>query len=173
MGKVLALIGAIVALASVALSFIVPQFLGWYRIEMSTLGVTVGVYITGLGTIASIPAGAPVTGFATFELIGGILVIIGAILLIVGAVKESKGAGIAGGVLTLLGPLLLLIDLLLDFGDFAAMIQVLGGPAGASVFWGSFTIVGPPDVLMSWGIWIGSFVALAGGVLGIIGGALV
>jgi len=170
-GKVLALIGAIVALVTLALSFVVPAFFGLYRIEFSALGTTIGVYITGIGTLVSVPSGLPVSGFAIFELIGGILLIIGAILCIVASVKESKAVGIVGGVLILLCPLLLIIDLLLGLGDFAAMIELLGGPAGASALWGTFTITGPPDVIMSWGIWIGSFVTLAGGVIGIIGGA--
>ncbi|MBY8984268.1 MAG: hypothetical protein KGD65_04305 [Candidatus Lokiarchaeota archaeon] len=172
-GKVLALIGAIIALVSVALSFIAPAFFGWYRIEVSSLGITVGVYITGIGSIVTVPAILPVEGMAIFELIGGIVLIIGAIVCIVGAVKESKAAGIVGGILILVGPLLLILDLLLGLGDFAALIALLGGPTGTSAFWGSITIVGPPDVVMSWGIWIGAFLALGGGVLGLIGGAAV
>ena len=172
-GKVLALIGAIVALVSVALSFVAPAIFGWYRIELSSLGITIGVYITGIGSIVSVPAVLPIAGMAIFELIGGVLLIIGAIVCIIGAIKESKAAGIVGGILILLSPLVLILDLLLGFSDFAAMITLLGGPAGSSAFWGSFTIVGPPDVLMSWGIWIGAFLALASGVLGLIGGASV
>jgi len=170
-GKVLALIGAILALATLGLSFVIPAFFGWYRIEMSALGTTIGVYFTGVGTLAVVGAPGTIEGFALFELIGGILLIVGAIVCIVGAVKESKAAGIVGGILILLSPLLLLMDLLLGIGDFAALIQLMGGPAGANPLWGSFTITGPPDIIMSWGLWIGSFLALGAGVLGIIGGA--
>ena len=172
-GKVLALIGAIIALVSVALSFIAPAIFGWYRIEISSLGITAGVYITGIGSLVVVPATLPVQGLAIFELIGGVLLIIGAIICIIGALKESKVAGIIGGVMILLGPIILILDLLLSFGGFTELIELLGGPAGTNAFWGSITIVGPPDVLISWGIWIGSFLALAGGVLGLIGGASV
>ena len=82
-----------------------------------------------------------------------------------------KAAGIVGGILILVSPLMLIIDLLVSAGDFAAIIMSLGGPPGASVFWGSFLISGPPDVLLSWGLWIGFFISLGGGVLGVIGGA--
>lgn len=172
-GKALALIGAVLALITLALSFVVPNFFGWYRVEASLLGMTIGIYITGLGTLAAVPAIVPVAGMEIFVLIGGILLIVGAIACIIGGIKESKAAGIVGGVLILLSPLILIIDLLAGLGEFAAMIQLLGGPAGASAIWGSITITGPPDVLLSWGIWIGSFLALGAGVLGLIGGASV
>lgn len=158
---------------SVLLSFIFPQIFGWYRIEISSLGITGWIYITGIGTVVSVPAGAPLGGLAIFELIGGILLIIGAIICIIGAVKELKAAGIIGGILILLGPLLLIMDLMLGLGEFTEVIALLGGPAGASAFWGSITIVGPPDILLSWGIWTGSFIALGAGVLGLAGGASV
>lgn len=169
-GKALALIGAVVALITLALSFVVPNFFGWYRVEASMLGMTAGVYFTGLGTLVSVPAGFT-GGMEIFVLIGGILLIVGAIACIIGGVKESKAAGIIGGFLILLSPLILIINLLIGTGEFAAMIQLLGGPAGASVLWGSITIPGP--MTLTWGIWIGSFLSLGAGVLGLIGGATV
>ena len=169
-GKVLAIIGAILGLGSIALSFILPAIFGWYRLELSSMGLTFGMYFSGIGFVIT-TGGLPGRGLAFIELIGGVLVIIGAILGIIGAAKESKGAGIVGGILILLGPLVLIIDLLVISGaDFSALIQLLGGPSGVSALWGSFTITGPPDINMIWGIWIGSFMALGGGVLGIIGG---
>jgi len=172
-GKGIAIVGAVIGLMSVLLSFIAPQIFSWYRIEISSMGITGKIYITGIGTVVSVPAGAPIGGFAIFELIGGILLIIGAIVCIIGAVKELKAAGIVGGILILLGPLLLIMDLLLGLGEFTEVLAFLGGPADVNALWGSITIVGPPDFLVSWGIWIGSFLALAGGVLGLIGGASV
>ena len=171
-GKTLALVGAVLALATLALSFIVPNIFGWYRIEASGMGMTAGIYFTGLGTLATVPAGMmPGGGFAIFELIGGICLIIGSIACIIAGVKESKAAGIIGGVLILLSPLILIIELLVGAGDFALLIQTLTGPAGASVFWGSYLIA--PGVTLSWGIWIGTFLSLGAGVLGLAGGASV
>lgn len=170
-GKSIALVGAIIAVVTLILSFIVPQYFGWYRIEGTTLGVTAGVYFTGLGTLAVVPAIIPFAGLDYLQLIGGIVLIVGVVVCIIGAAKEMKAAGIVGGILILVSPLMLIIDLLVSAGDFAAIIMSLGGPPGASVFWGSFLISGPPDVLLSWGLWIGFFISLGGGVLGVIGGA--
>jgi hypothetical protein len=169
-GKVVTLIGAIVGLASIALSFVLPAFFGWYRIEGSYGGtVVIGAYFTGLGTLATTGGMPPIGGIAIFQLIGGAVLIVGAILCIVGASKEKKALGIVGGILILAGPMFLIMDLLvLSSADFAAMILGLGGPPGASPLWGSF--VPAPGALLSWGIWIGTFIAFAGGALGLIGG---
>jgi len=85
--------------------------------------------------------------------------------LIIGAAKEIKVMGIIGGVLTLIGPILLFSNLLIGIYDFQGL---LGDP---NVFWG-FREVGP-GVWLSWGVWIGFFMALVGGVLGLVGGATV
>jgi hypothetical protein len=170
-GKVISIIAAALAIIVIALSFVVPNFFGLYRIEFTTMGYTIGVYITGIGTFASTGGLPPIGDIAIFELIGGILVIVGAVLCIVAAIKEMKVVGIIGGVLILLGPLILIIDMLAGMSDFATLIALLGGPTGANPLWGSFTITGPPDVLMAWGIWIGTFLTLGAGVLGIVGGA--
>lgn len=169
-GKSICIVGAIIAAVTLILSFIVPQYFGWYRIEGTSLGVTMGFYFTGLGTLAVVPA-IPYFALDYLQLIGGIALIIGIILCIVAAVKEMKTAGIVGGILILVSPLMLIIDLAVSASGFATLIASMGGPAGASVFWGSFLVVGPPDVLLSWGLWIGSFLSLGGGVLGLIGGA--
>ena len=170
-GKVLAIIGAVVGLASVTLGFVLPAFFSWFKIEGSYGGtVVVGFYITGFGTLTSVPP--YYTGFAYLELVGGIVLVVGAILCIVSAAKGSKAPGIVGGILMLVSPLILIVDLLLLSGaDFGALIYSLGGPANASILWGSFSPA--PGVLLSWGIWIGAFVALGAGVLGLIGGATV
>lgn len=167
-GKIIAIVGAIIGVISVVLSLIVPQFFGWYRLEISGFGMTVGIYFTGLGTLASIPPGGP-TGMDTMILIGGIMLLAGAVLCIIGAFKEMKALGIVGGILILLGPMLLLLELLIGMGEFATLISLLGGPVGANVIWGS-SVLGP-GVVISWGIWIGFFLSLGAGVLGIIGGA--
>ncbi len=170
-GKVLAIIGAIVGVASVLLGFVLPAFFSWFRMEISYGGtVVLGVYVSGFGTVSSVPA--YYTAFAYLELVGGIVLIVGAILCIVSAGKGSKAPGIVGGILMLVAPLILIVDLLLVSGaDFAALIALMGGPADPSILWGSFSPA--PGVLLSWGIWIGAFVALGAGVLGLIGGATV
>ena len=173
-GKILALIGAIVGLVGVVLSLIVPQFFGWWRLEITQLGILFGgLYITGLGTTAGtgIFALMPM-GMTIITLIGGIVLIIGAIACIIGTVKELKVAVIVGGILILLSPILLIIDLLTGAAMLGQLVASIIGSPVTNLFWGSFIPPGPP-ALVSWGIWIGAFMPLAGGVLGLIGGATI
>jgi len=167
-GKVVTLIGAIVGLVSFLLSFLVPQYFGWYRIEVSVgSSVVGGIYITGFGTIVTVPPGGP-TQIAILVLIGGILLIIGAILCVIGVVKKTKTPISVGGILMIVTPLLLIIDVQIISGDFfISVLNSLGGPTSASMIWGSY-IVGP-GILLSWGIWIGSFMAFGAGILGLLG----
>lgn len=173
-GKILAIIGAILGLVSVALSLVLPELLGWYRVEVSAMGTTVGMYITGIGT-AEMGAGlGGIQGIAIFELIGGILVILGALLCIIGGAKGSKGAGIIGGIMMILGPLMLVLDLVIGMGDFTELLELGFGLTDVTPFFGSEDILfmGVP-MSLSWGLWIGFFMAIAGGVLGLIGGAAI
>jgi hypothetical protein len=167
-GKILTLVGAFAGILSIVLSFILPQYFGWFRIELESVS---GVYITGLGTITSIPPGA--SGYGIINIVGGIGSILGAIICIYGSVKKMRAAAVIGGFLLLIGPFTLIMDaLVISAADFIAIIQGLGGPSNINPLWGSFIISGPPDILLSWGLWIGFFIALAGGVIGLIGGIL-
>jgi len=167
-GKVLTIIGAILGLASILLSFIFPALFGWYRYEVSGWGSEGGYYLTGFGTVASIPPSSFITELAILEVIGGIMVIIGSILCIIAIVKESKGIGLLGGLLMLLAPVLLVIDFLVGMSEFAGVIEYnINLFVNKNVFWETFSTMG---YLYIWGIWIGSFLCIAGGVLGLIGG---
>jgi len=167
-GSILAIIGAIVGLISILLSFLVPQYFGWYRIEVSSGGsILGGIYITGFGTIVTVPPGGPIQ-IATLVLIGGILLIIGAILCIIGVVIKRKTPISVGGILMIVTPLLLTLDVQIISGDFfLSVLNLLGGPTSASMIWGSY-VVGP-GILLSWGIWIGSFMAFGAGIIGLLG----
>ena len=53
-GKIIAIIGAVIGLASIILSFIVPELFSWYRYEVSGMGTSGGWYLTGFGTVTDI-----------------------------------------------------------------------------------------------------------------------
>ena len=162
-GKVLGIIGACICLASLLLSMVFPLWFSWYRVSISDGITTLGIFLTGFGNFISegIP---PITDFVFLTLIGAIILIAGAIILIIGATKEVKIMGIIGGILTLIAPILLLLNLSIGFYDFQGLV---GDP---NVFWG-LEMLGP-GVLYSWGVWIGFFMAVVGGILGLVGGAI-
>ena len=168
-GKIVALVAAIIGILSVTLGFVLPEWMGWYRVIATTGGLSAGYAINGFGMLVAVgPVPPPPPEYALFfmPLIGGIMVAAGSVLLIIGALKESRAAGIIGGVVVLLGPMLLVLDLLIGIGDYSMLV-----PPGQSLFFGSIEIM--PGVFYNWGLWIGSFLALGGGVLGLIGGATV
>ncbi|MFX1312388.1 MAG: hypothetical protein ACFFHD_07225 [Promethearchaeota archaeon] len=164
-GKVLAIIGAVVGLLSVILSFILPE-LSWFQYEISGMGLSGGIYLTGFGTYLKTGDVVSTPDTVMLMMIGGILVIVGSVLCIVCALTEKKVVGIIGGIVILLGPVLLIVDLLTGMSEMSENILDIG--SNVNVFWDSYTDMG---VTVSWNIWIGSFIALAGGVLGLIGGA--
>ncbi|MFX1572546.1 MAG: hypothetical protein ACFFB0_07345 [Promethearchaeota archaeon] len=167
-GEILGMIGACIGLLSIIFSFIFPE-LSWYKYEVTdeVLELTSGAYLTGFGTYIS--TGTMATpDIAILMLIGGILIVIGSVLCIVSVVKELKIIGVSGGILILLGPVLLIIDLLTGMSEIAETISTID--PNVNMFWDSFSESG---ITFSWGLWIGFYIALAGGILGLIGGALV
>ncbi len=170
-GRIAAIIGAVVGLLSVILSLLLPELFCWYSytVTNTTSLNKSGYYLTGFGTTISIPYSTAISGIALLELIGGFLVIGGAIICIVGVTKESKKIGSIGGVLILLGPVLLLADFLIgisEYYEYVAFIQSIA--ANKNILWDTVTSFG---FTYAWNLWIGFFMAVAGGVLGTIGGA--
>lgn len=91
----------------------------------------------------------------------GILVIAGSALALMGGFFENKSLTILGGLLMILGPILLVIALFLELGYFEDMAAML---VGYNLFFGSVAGV-------DWGLDVSFFLAIGGGILGIIAGA--
>lgn len=170
-GKIVAIIGAAIGIASVLLSLAIPAFFSWYRMELSGYGTTYGVYLTGFGTIVEdFPAYYPVpTDMITMVMIGGILVLAGAGLCIVGGATEMKVLGIIGGIVMIVGPTMLIFELMGEFSDFSEGLANMVDFYDKSIFFGSVSPA--PGITRVWGLWVGYFIAYAGGVIGLIGGA--
>ncbi|MFX1314777.1 MAG: hypothetical protein ACFE9T_02865 [Promethearchaeota archaeon] len=146
-----------------------PVLFSWYHLQL-TGGYTGGLYLTAFGNSISDPSGLDLE-MAMLVLIGGILVLVGAALCIFGAFTEKKPLGIIGGLVMIVGPLLLVMDLLLVISEFAEFMDTnWADPLNKSIFFGTESGGGTTAV---WGLWIGFYMAIAGGVLGLIGGASV
>ncbi|MFX1496303.1 MAG: hypothetical protein ACFFBH_02135 [Promethearchaeota archaeon] len=171
-GKLLTIIAASIAVVSILLGLIAPQYFGWYRIEGYTGdSLVVGLYTTGFGTIVTMPPGYVPFQIMNLTLVSGIVLIIGAILCINGALVEKRTLINIGGILIIITPLLSLIDVQLVSGNFYInVLDILGGPEFGTLIWGSYTI-GPGSVLI-WGIWIGAFIAFGAGILALVGAGL-
>lgn len=172
MGKAVVIIAAIMGFLSVLL-FFVSSFLGsWWFMQMSgsyeDISMSMGVYMDSFGvlhgefmgiTMSEQALGAP-GSFA------GIVTLLGALLLLIGGATEKKGLGIAGAMIIILGPILFIASFLMGVSDalpvdnyYSQMLELFYGSrssGGASVTWG----LGP-----------GFYLALAGGIMGIVGSA--
>jgi hypothetical protein len=171
-GRALAIIGAVVGLLSVLLGLAIPAIFSWYHIELSYGPFSGGAYLTAFGNLieddVSLPSDA--TEMVTLVLVGGILVLAGAGLCIAGAATEQKPLGIIGGILMIIGPTMLIFDLMAQVSEFAQFMDMIAGYYDKSIFFGSFSPY--PGYSIMWGLWVGYFIAYVGGVLGLIGGAI-
>ena len=169
-GRVVAIIGAAIGAASILLSLVMPVFFSWYRLAL-TGAVTADLNLTGFGTVIADPSPGPIEEIAMLVLIGGILVLAGAAVCIVGVLTEQKILGIIGGIAMIVGPLLLVADLLLIMSDFAEYMHTnWADPLNKSIFFGTESGGG---ITVTFGLFVGFYMAIGGGVLGLIGGATV
>ena len=163
-------IGALIGILSVVLSLILPELFGWYMIGVSSMGITGRGYITGFGTlVVRGPGFESAADLAILVLIGGILIIIGAILCIASGEVLPEVIGIIGGILMLVGPMLLIIDLLAVVSEVAEATDRLVDVAGGTIFGGSHFEMGYKYI---WGLYLGFYILIAAGVLGLIGGIM-
>ncbi|MFX0041976.1 MAG: hypothetical protein ACFE8L_03600 [Candidatus Hodarchaeota archaeon] len=170
-GRIIAIIGAAVGITSVLLSLLLPHLFSWYHYDIDSPGGHFGMYLTAFGSVIDDMPYPVSLDMAMFVLIGGILVLAGAGLCIVGGATEMKVLGIIGGILMIVGPAMLVLDLVGQFSDFAEGIGDMADYYGGTVFFGGHSPA--PGVGITWGLWIGYFMAIGGGILGLIGGTTI
>lgn len=163
----IAVIGAIIGILSVLLGLLSPEWFSWYRVNIPS--PISAFYLTGFGTAVFIDFAHQIDEIAILVLIGGILVIVGAVECLTSALLKNKVVGILGGLLMIVGPLLLLVDIMMGVSEFMQYMEYYtSGKSGAELLFGRIDFW---DI--DYGLWIGFFMAIGGGVLGLIGGALV
>lgn len=158
-GRIIAIIAGILGILSVALFYVLPEIISFWKIS----GGGMGLYLGGFGFWSD----AGDFSYAEDTLLTTIFVLIvaGGALGIIGGLVENKVIGLIGGILMLLGPILLIVALFIEFGDFEALADLIElGTGKRFLLFGSGAGV-------TWGLWIGTFLAFGAGVLGIIGGA--
>ena len=162
-GKIIAIIGGILGILTIGLYFVLPEIFCLWRLDGAPF---LSIFLGGFGSATGEALGVGY-GPEYYEdimlLIICVLIVAGGALAIIGGLIENKMIGILGGVLMIVGPILLIVALFIEYGDFEAIASLLGGK---SLFFGS-----EPGV--DWGLWIGFYLAIGGGVLGLIGGATI
>lgn len=174
-GKVIAIIGAIVGVLPIALYYVLPEIFSLWRFDAGSVFTR---WLGGFGFVSG--SGPPPRGDFGVEyyedvllMLIGVIIVVGAVLLLIGALVEVKALGIIGGLVVIAGPILLMIGLLIELGDFADIADMLeaGGLTDETLIFGSGKLGGV--IQADWGMWIGTYIVIAGGVVGVIGGATV
>ena len=164
-GKVFAIIGGVLGVLSVVLYYAAPEIFCLWRLDApATLKLYVGGFGTLSGELLAVPFPPEYTG-DTILMAVSLLIIGGSVLTFIAGLTESKKVGILGGIILLAGPILLLVEIIAKLGFFETMAAAW--LPGANLLFGSFF------GLADWGIYIGAYLAIGGGLLGIIGGATI
>ncbi|MFX0083480.1 MAG: hypothetical protein ACFE94_17165 [Candidatus Hodarchaeota archaeon] len=162
-GRIIAIIGGIVGILSIGLYHLLPELFCLWRLDASPI---LQIWIGGFGFEAGEVMGIGSDPEYTEEillLIIGALTVGGGALSIIGGITESKIIGILGGIVMLAGPVLFIIGAAIEFGPFEDLAALI--PPGENLLFGS-------QAGGDWGLWIGTYLAIGGGVVGLIGGFL-
>ncbi|KKN16107.1 hypothetical protein LCGC14_0979180 [marine sediment metagenome] len=165
-GKVFAIIGGILGALSVLLYYAAPEIFCLWRLNapLVPLKLYFGGFGANSGELGAIPFPPEYSGDIILMIVG-VLIISGSVLAFIAGIAESKKIGILGGIILLAGPILLLVEIIANLGIFGTIAATW--LPGESLLFGS--IFGAGD----WGIYIGSYLAIGGGLLGLIGGATI
>ena len=162
-GKVLAIIGGILGILSVLLYYILPEIFCLWRVDAgTTMKVFIGGFGANSGEILGVEFGIEYSEDIILMIVS-VLIIGGSVLTFIAGLTGSKAVGILGGIILLAGPALLLFEIITKIGAFEDLAFMMGD---VNLLFGS-------QAGGEWGIWIGFFLAIGGGILGIIGGASV
>lgn len=160
-GKLIAIIGGILGILSIVLFHVLPEFFGFWRLDA---GAALTIWLGGFGFTGGEFMGIGIDPEYAEEIIFlliAILVVAGGALAIVGGLVENKMIAILGGVVMLAGPIIFIIGAAVEFGPFEDLAAML--PPDSSLLFGS-------AAGGDWGLYVGTFLALGAGVLGLIGG---
>jgi hypothetical protein len=160
LGKIITIIGGILGIMSIVLFYLFPEIFSLWRLDG---GFAFKYYIGGFGMWSG-----EIVGFSfgpeyiddIFLVLVAVILITGGGIAIGGAILENKDIGLIGGMIMLIGPTLLTFELLFKFGFFEAF------SGDRLLMWGS-------DPSADWGVWIGFFIGVGGGILGLIGGLFI
>lgn len=163
-GNVVAIIGGIIGILSVTLFYVLPEIFSFWKIETDFFGMG-KKYYGGIGFLFNPLSLSHSFTFDIFLILMGVFVIAGGILILIGGIAHKKVMAITGGFVLLVGPILLVITILLQYGTIGFIFRT--ELLGQNPIFGTATI---HPYTYTWGVWIGWFMAIGGGIAGIIGG---
>ncbi|MFX1374672.1 MAG: hypothetical protein ACFFA0_02565 [Promethearchaeota archaeon] len=161
-GKIIAIIAGILGILAVVLFHVAPEIFSFWRLE----GGGAGWYLGGFA-YWDYGIGDPESADDMLLLALFVMIVAGGAIEIVGAFVENKIIATIGGILMLLGAILFIVALAVEFGDFKDLADFIEyGTGDRFLLFGS-------GAGAEWGLWIGTYLAIGAGVVGLVGGLTV
>lgn len=170
-GKVLAIIGGLVVILSIGLAY-VADFFAFYKSEVSNvlgnLSSTIQPLdrITNTGDILGI-TGTEVVNNTTLMILF-IIILAGGVVGFVGGLAGNKGIAVAGGLVAILGVVLFAVFLPSIYEDTGVDLSTI--PDDMSLLFTFGEERGLITTTYTFALWVGFYLALAGGALATVGG---
>jgi hypothetical protein len=172
-GKYIVICGAILGILSIFLFYVMPEAFYLWGIDTTGYpGHDVSFYLGGFYS-GAYSYGGPlrinfIQNMETTMLLVSVLMVVGFAIMLIGGLTGKRGSGLGGGITMLCGPLFLALALLAGTGIFEELASILS-LVGKNLLFGNLTEMG---VTINWGVGNSFYLALTGGALGTIGGAL-
>ena len=157
-GKIIALIGGLLAVFAVLIGLLPSEISWWYVKETLTNQAS---YLNAFGFFTD--AGGQIEFVDDYLLlVGGLVFLAGSVLIMYGASKKEKTIAILSGVLMIIGLIVFCVALNANENWEGVETFLSWLNTQSSVFYGEWFI-------WRWGLGIGFYLAAAGAVIGIIG----
>lgn len=180
-GRVIAIVAGIIGILAVLLYMVMPDFFAFWRFDAygfapADFKVWIGGFAqkTGEGYAAALDSLGITEGTITYTedeilTVIAIAIIAGGALSIIGGIIGNKWIALVGGIAMLLGVLAFTIGLLIQFGDFSNLGDLIDVFGGDNLLMGSGSSA-PLDA--DWGLGMAAWFGYGAAAGGIIGGAL-
>ena len=170
-GNYIVIAGAILSILPIFLFYILPDVIYFWGINTNGFpGSDLSLYLGGFYSGAYSSGGGPlnvnlIDSMEIIMLCLSFLIVGGVVAMLIGGVSGKRSSSIGGGFFLLFGLVILMGALLDEFGMFGDLTSNLS-LVGRNLLFGSLN---QPGMTISWGLGIGFYLTLIGGVLGLIG----
>ena len=169
-GNYIVIAGAILSILPIFLFYMLPDVIYFWGVNTNGFPSDLSVYLGGFYSGAYSSGGGPLSvnlieSMEITMLCISFLIVGGFVAMLIGGVSGKRSSSLGGGFFLLFGLFILLGSLLDEFGMFGELTSNLS-LVGRNLLFGSSNQGG---VIITWGLGIGFYLTLIGGVLGLIG----
>jgi hypothetical protein len=169
-GNYIVIAGAILSILPIFLFYMLPDVIYFWGVNTNGFPSDLSVYLGGFYSGAYSSGGGPLSvnlieSMEITMLCISFLIVGGFVAMLIGGVSGKRSSSLGGGFFLLFGLVILMGALLDEIGIFGELTSNLS-LVGRNLLFGSLNQTG---VTITWGLGIGFYLTLIGGVLGLIG----